>query len=126
MVFILNLNSLGSKLRGLVKCELRTIDFLAKFVVKAKLLAVSKVFSERMVKYHMLGLGILANKKFYYHQQSLEYINTKLREIVTVDPCQGFNAKSIEHTEANSRLILARDVRFITTFKFHTNNFAIG
>ena len=29
-----------------------------------------------------------ADKKFYYHQQSIEYVNKKLREIDIIDPCQ--------------------------------------
>jgi hypothetical protein len=36
------------------------------------------------------------NKKFYYHQQSLEYTNRKLREIGIIDPCQESNNKSID------------------------------
>ena len=46
------------------------------------------------------------NKKFYYHQQSLEYTNRKLREIGIIDPCQESNNKSIGHTtiESGSKL----------------------
>ena len=43
-----------------------------------------------------------ADKKFYYHQQTLEYTNRKLRELANIDPCQAFNSKSIEHTETES------------------------
>ena len=43
-----------------------------------------------------------ADKKFYYHQQSLEYINRKLRELAIIDPCQAFDSKSIEQTEVES------------------------
>ena len=39
-----------------------------------------------------------ANKKFYYHQQSLEYTNRKLRELSSIDPCQASNNKPIEQT----------------------------
>ncbi len=28
-----------------------------------------------------------ADKKFYYHQQSVEYVNRKLGEIGVIDPC---------------------------------------
>ena len=42
-----------------------------------------------------------ADKKFYYHQQSLEYVNRKLGEL-SIEPCQGFNNKSIEQTTINS------------------------
>ena len=47
-----------------------------------------------------------ANKKFYYHQQSLEYNNRKLREIDNIDPCQAPNNKSIDQTtiELGSKL----------------------
>ncbi len=47
-----------------------------------------------------------ADKKFYYHQQSIEYTNRKLGEIVTIDPCQGFDTKSIEQTGLESGLKL--------------------
>jgi hypothetical protein len=43
-----------------------------------------------------------ADKKFYYHQQSLEYTNKKLRELATIDPCQAFDSKSIGHTVVES------------------------
>ena len=42
-----------------------------------------------------------ANKKFYYHQQSLEYTNKKLRELVTIEHSQGFD-KSIGHNTVES------------------------
>jgi hypothetical protein len=37
-----------------------------------------------------------ADKKFYYHQQSLEYINRKLQELSIIDPCQDSINKSID------------------------------
>ena len=43
-----------------------------------------------------------ADKKFYYHQQSIEYTNRKLGEIANIDPCQVSNCKSIGHTEVES------------------------
>jgi hypothetical protein len=39
-----------------------------------------------------------ADKRFYYHQQSLEYINRKLGELTNIDPCQASNNQSIEQT----------------------------
>ena len=47
-----------------------------------------------------------ADKKFYYHQQSLEYTNRKLREIGIIDQCQDSNTKSIGQTtiESGSKL----------------------
>jgi hypothetical protein len=36
-----------------------------------------------------------ADKKVYYHQQSLEYTNRKLKEIANIDPGQDANNKSI-------------------------------
>jgi hypothetical protein len=39
-----------------------------------------------------------SDKKFYYHQQSLEYTNRKLREIGIIDPCQVSSNKSIGQT----------------------------
>ena len=48
-----------------------------------------------------------ADKRFYYHQQSLEYINNKLRELATIDPCQASKSISIEQTniETTSKLV---------------------
>jgi hypothetical protein len=43
-----------------------------------------------------------ADKKFYYYQQSLEYVKRKLREIGIIDPCQDANDKSIGHTVIES------------------------
>jgi hypothetical protein len=40
----------------------------------------------------------VADKRFYYHQQSLEYTNRKLGEIGIIDPCQVSNNKSIGQT----------------------------
>jgi hypothetical protein len=37
-----------------------------------------------------------ADKKFYYHKQSIEYTNRKLRESVNIEPCQDSNNKSID------------------------------
>ncbi len=36
-----------------------------------------------------------ADKNFYYHQQSLEYTNRKLRELAIIGPCQVFENKSL-------------------------------
>ena len=44
-----------------------------------------------------------ADKKFYYHQQSLEYVNIKLREIATVDH-GGVRGKSIGRIGIDSGL----------------------
>jgi hypothetical protein len=46
-----------------------------------------------------------ADKKFYYHQQSVEYTNRKLRELgidLTIEPCQASKSKSIEQTNIES------------------------
>ena len=45
-----------------------------------------------------------ADKRFYYHQQSLEYINNKLRELATIDPCQASKSISIEQTNLEINL----------------------
>jgi hypothetical protein len=46
-----------------------------------------------------------SDKKFYYHQQSLEYVNRKLREIAIIDPCQESDTKHIapKEPELNSK-----------------------
>ena len=41
-----------------------------------------------------------ADKRFYYHQQSLEYTNSKLRELGKIDPCQASNDISIDQSNA--------------------------
>jgi hypothetical protein len=45
-----------------------------------------------------------ADKKFHYHQQSIEYTNRKLRELSNIEPCQGFDSKSIGQTGLESGL----------------------
>jgi hypothetical protein len=47
-----------------------------------------------------------SDKKFYYHQQSLEYTNNKLRELGIIDPCQASDISPIEQTstELGSKL----------------------
>ena len=46
-----------------------------------------------------------ADKKFYYHQQSLEYVNSKLRELTNIDPCQASKNRTIEQIKPNSNSI---------------------
>ncbi len=43
-----------------------------------------------------------ANKKYFYHQQSIEYVNGKLGELSSIDPCQDVNAYFIEQNKAQS------------------------
>jgi len=47
-----------------------------------------------------------ADKKFYYHQQSLEYTNSRLRELANIDPAIDLHkeskTKSIEQTNNES------------------------
>lgn len=58
-----------------------------------------------------------ADKKFYYHQQSVEYINRKLREISAIDPCQASNTKCLAQTnlESSSKSKLAGRMGFEPT-----------
>ncbi len=44
------------------------------------------------------------NKKFYYHQQSLEYVNAKLGELSNIEHGQVLNGNIIEHSGINSGL----------------------
>ena len=45
----------------------------------------------------MLGQGTKGvDKKFYYHQQSKEYVNRKLRERGNIDPGQLFQQKNTD------------------------------
>ena len=50
-----------------------------------------------------------ADKKFYYHQQSLEYVKCKLREIANIDPCQASKNRTIEQIKPNSNSISKSD-----------------
>jgi hypothetical protein len=64
-----------------------------------------------------------ANKKFYYHQQSREYINRKLQEMSNIEHGQEVNikvTKSIEHKILDSKLKvgMARDVGIEPTRPF--------
>jgi hypothetical protein len=62
-----------------------------------------------------------ADKKFYYHQQSLEFINRKLREIANVDHCQAFDSRSIGQAEgelnSKSRTMVGLPVPYPNGFK---------
>ena len=46
-----------------------------------------------------------SDKRFFYHQQSLEYINNKLGELVAIDPCQASNNRATEQIKPNSNSI---------------------
>jgi hypothetical protein len=43
-----------------------------------------------------------SDKKFYYHQQTLEYVNTKLRELCNIDHGQDVKDRSIDQTKPES------------------------
>jgi hypothetical protein len=47
-----------------------------------------------------------ADKKFYYHQQSVEYVNRKLADLSAIDHGQVTRSKSIEHTEGKTSQLL--------------------
>jgi hypothetical protein len=47
-----------------------------------------------------------ADKKFYYHQQSLEYVKTKLGEISNIEHGQVLGSDTIEHSGVNSGIKL--------------------
>jgi len=46
-----------------------------------------------------------ADKKFYYHQQSLEYVNNKIKELAIIDPCQASKNRTFEQIKPNSNSI---------------------
>ena len=61
-----------------------------------KLYLLCRFSSKLMALYLMLGLGTLAqDKKFYYHQQSVEYTNRKLQELSDVEHGQESLKKTI-------------------------------
>jgi hypothetical protein len=45
-----------------------------------------------------------ADKRFYYHQQNLNYVNTKLRELSNIEHGQDSKNNPIEQTGVNSGL----------------------
>jgi hypothetical protein len=55
-----------------------------------------------------------ADKRFFYHQQSLNYVNTKLKELFNIDHDQDSKVDSIEHTkvEASTELKLEPSAGF--------------
>ena len=54
------------------------------------------------------------DKRFYYHQQSLDYVNTKLKELSNIEHGQDSKVDSIGHTkvEASSELKLEPSAGF--------------
>jgi hypothetical protein len=44
------------------------------------------------------------NKRFYYHQQSIDYVNSKLGELSNIEHGQGLKGKSIEQAGIESGL----------------------
>lgn len=40
--------------------------------------------------------------KFYYHQQSIEYVKNKIRELSNIDQGQHFDSKNIDQTKDKS------------------------
>ena len=50
------------------------------------------------------------NKRFYYHQQSLDYVKGKLGELSSIKHGQASKGKCIEQTGMESRLILNKMV----------------
>ena len=55
-----------------------------------------------------------ANKKVYYNQQSLEYVNRKLRERGNIDPGQQINHSIIAQTKSqnNPKALMAGPMGF--------------
>jgi hypothetical protein len=43
-----------------------------------------------------------ADKKFYYHQQSIDYVNSKLRELPNIEHGQTVDTQSIGHIKNKS------------------------
>ena len=67
-----------------------------KYVEKIKLLSSIQVFFRKNGEVsYARARHYGANKKFYYHQQSLEYTNIKLGELDIIDPCEELGSKSV-------------------------------
>ena len=47
-----------------------------------------------------------ADKRFYYHQQSLDYINRQLRQLSSIEHDQELNTKPIDQDISKSSFIL--------------------
>ena len=83
--------------------KIKPIDSHVKFVNDLVVCSVQVFFRKNCEVSYARARHYGANKKFYYHQQSIEYTNRKLREICIIDPCQDSNNKSIDQTIIESR-----------------------
>ena len=74
-----------------------------KYVVITRLLYIQVFFRNNGQVGYARARHLGADKRFYYHQQSLEYVNTKLREISNIGHGQ-IEGKSIEQSRIDSGL----------------------
>ncbi len=76
---------------------------MLRYVEIIKLFVASKFFFRKSGEvYYAIARHYGADKKFYYHQQSVEYTNRKLIALGIIDPCQAFNNKSLAQTVIES------------------------
>ena len=74
-----------------------------------------QVFFRKMEKYLMLGQGTKGvDKKFYYHQQSKEYVNRKLRERGNIDLGHLVKQKNtdLDKAQKNPKALMAGPMGF--------------
>ncbi len=124
MTLISRVDHSGVQTKGLVKMRIKGYRFPCEVCGEGKIVSSVQVFfrANGEVGYaRARHLG--ANRKFYYHQQSLDYVNRKLQELSNIERGQEVNivsTKSIEHNIVNSGLKdnMARDVGFEPTRPF--------
>ena len=107
MVFISEVDQPGfQKLKGLIKMKIKGYRFPCEVCNNSTVCSIQVFFRKNGEVSYARARHYGADKKFYYHQQTLEYVNGKLREIGNIDPCQDTNNKPIDQTMKESELKL--------------------
>ena len=96
MVFRSEVDQSGLQTEGLVKNENQGYRFPCEVCNNSVVCSIQVFFRKNGEVSYARARHYGVDKKFYYHQQSLEYINRKLRESANIDPCQDSNNKSID------------------------------
>jgi hypothetical protein len=79
------------------KLKIKTVRFPCEVCGNYKVVSSIQVFFRKNGEVsYARARHYKADKKFYYHQQSLEYTNRKLGELANTDHSQAFNSKSID------------------------------
>ena len=98
------LTSLRTKLLGLINMKIKGYRFPCEVCGENKIdSSIQVFFRANGTAGYARARHLSADKRFYYHQQSLEYVNTKLRELSNIEHGQ-VKGKSIEQTWKDSSL----------------------